>query len=146
MEKQKTKSPVLPDTITKQTLKEKPVDTTTTSFEDAKLTMLYCRYSPSNRYASGWWCNIHLTAYIQDAITGNKLSMISSLNIPVAPARHYFKCFNDSLTFILVFPKIPKSWVVFDFIEGHDKTSFTSYGILRNDSGIYRIIVKCGSI
>ncbi|MFA6923857.1 MAG: hypothetical protein WC223_06330 [Bacteroidales bacterium] len=120
----------------------KPIGLTVTSTEDAPVTMLYCRYTTSPKYNCGWWVNIYKTCILQDTISGKSIKMITAINIPYAPSKHFLKKLGDSLTFILVFPRIPKDWVVFDFIEGRSEDSLSSHGILRNDSGIYRIQVS----
>ena len=135
MEKIKTKIKV------KKALKVKPDIKSCSSTEDSPLTYLHCRYNPSTKYGAGWWVNIHKSCFIRDVVSGEKLKLVTAINIPFSPAKHYLRDLNDSLNFVIVFPGIPKHWLAFDFIEGACENDLSSHGIVRNDSGIYKIIV-----
>lgn len=118
---------------------KKPIINPLTFAEEQAYTFIHCRYTTSPVYDSGWWVNIGSMSFIQNKISGEKLNMVMAINIPYAPQKHYLKNLGDTLSFILVFPQIPKDWLVFNFIEDSSKNSFKSYGITRNDIGIYRI-------
>ena len=114
-----------------------------TSAEDMHYTTLNCRYTTSPKYNCGWWVNIYKPSYLVDMISGKRLEMISAFNIPLAPQRHYLKSLGNSLSFTLVFPQVPKDWLIFQFIEGGIAENPLSSGpIARNEDGVYNVIVS----
>lgn len=111
--------------------------------EESPFTMLYCNYTTSPKFISGWWVNIWKTSYLVNRGLSETLELLNAINIPYAPGRHYFKKFGDTLKFVLIFPQVPKHWYVFDFIEkckGED--GLTINGIKKNSSGIYRVTIS----
>jgi hypothetical protein len=112
-----------------------------TSVEDSHYTTLHCRYTTSPKYGSGWWVNICENSFLEDVVSGSRIKMISAFNIPFSPAKHYFKKYGESLSFILVFPHVPKDWAAFKFIEVTSGSPLSSAGILRKDSGVYSVTV-----
>jgi len=113
------------------------------SIEDMHYTTLHCRYTTSPKYHSGWWVNIYKPSYLVNLVSGQRLEMISAFNVPLAPQRHYLKSFGDSLCFTLVFPQVPKDWLIFKFVEGGTpENSLSSGPITRNKSGVYNVIVS----
>lgn len=135
-------------------IKEKPVDDNSkvivktgikisTSLEDRQYTTLNCRYTTSPKYNFGWWVNIYNPSYLVDMISGKRIEMISAFNIPLSPERHYLKSFGASLSFTLVFPQVPKDWLIFKFIEGGSSENALSSGpIARNEGGVYNVNVS----
>jgi hypothetical protein len=112
------------------------------SFEEEGFTYLHCTYITSPKFIGGWWVNIHKTSFL---VGGNneKLEMLHAMNIPLAPERHYLKKFGDYLQFTLIFPKIPASWKVFDFVEECiSNDGLTVRNIPRNSTGAYSLVVK----
>ncbi len=110
--------------------------------EESPFTMLYCKYTTSPKFISGWWVNIWKTSYLVNRGTSETLELLNAINIPYAPDRHYFKKFGDTLNFVLIFPQIPKHWYVFDFIEKcKSDDGLTINGIKKNNSGIYRVTI-----
>jgi len=120
----------------------KPEPDTLTFIKEAQYTMLYCRYTTSSKYQSGWWVNIRKTCYLQDVVTNEKIILLTAINIPIAPAKYYFNKLGDSLNFLLIFPRIPKNWLAFNFVESGGSNSLSSQGIVCNHSGIYKITVS----
>jgi len=86
------------------------------------------------RYVSGWWVNIHNTIYIKPADSYVKLPLVSVVNIPVAPAKYYFKNSKDIKAFTLYFPPLSKRTKSIDIIENESSGSawFNFYGIKLN--------------
>ena len=124
------------------------------SAEEEGFTYLHCTYHTSPKYSGGWWVNINEASYLIDTTTGEELKLLQALNIPMAPERHYLKRFGDSLQFTLMFPAIPKTWKIFDFIEKtrptitHKNGAFEASdglairNIARNNSGVYRVVIS----
>lgn len=133
-----------------------------TDYEEAGYTYLHCTYFTSPRYHGGWWVNI-----TEDCVLTNgdaSLKMLNAMNIPLAPKKHYFKKFGDSLQFTLIFPAIPDSWTTFDFKEYTQRQRFVErkfdpemgiitesvqesgglfiHNITRNNSGVYRVLIQ----
>ena len=111
------------------------------SAEEQSYTFLHCKYTTSPEYLDGWWVNIYKTSCLICRGANENLEMLHALNIPLAPEKHYFKRFGDTLTFTLIFPKVPKTWNVFDFIEKSGGGGLRVLGIRRNSSGIYRVAI-----
>lgn len=108
--------------------------------EESSFTMLYCKYITSPKYTAGWWVNIWKTSYLVNSSTNESLALLNAINIPLAPEKHYLKKFGDSLDFVLVFPKIPAHWQVFNFIEKcNNEEGLAINGIVKNNTGIYRV-------
>ena len=108
--------------------------------EEEAFTLLHCKYITSPKFQCGWWVNIYKTSYLKHMASNETLEMLHAIGIPYAPEKHYLQKFGDSLSFTLVFPKIPKHWDYFNFIEicnGEDGLSINN--IKRNNSGIYRV-------
>ena len=113
------------------------------SFEEEGFTYLHCTYITSPKYVSGWWVNMHQTSYLTTGKGDEKLTMLNAMNIPLAPKKHYFKKFGDSLKFTLIFPAVPKQWKVFDFVEdcaGSDGLNIKN--ITRNSTGVYKVFIS----
>lgn len=133
-----------------------------TAFEEEGYTYLHCTYITSPRYTSGWWVNINADCYLTNG--KEEIKMRNAMNIPLAPQKHYFKKFGDSLQFVLIFPAVPKSWNTFNFIERTQPTiirerkfdadlgGFTESlqeskglyinNIERNSTGVYKVIIQ----
>jgi len=133
-----------------------------TSFEEEGFTYLHCTYFTSPHYTSGWWVNINEDSYLTNG--KEEIKMLNAINIPLAPKKHFFKRFGDSLQFVLIFSAIPKSWNTFSFIERSQTTirqeiefdpslgkaivtlqkskGLYINNIKRNDTGAYKVIIK----
>jgi hypothetical protein len=111
-------------------------------FEEEGFTYLHCTYYTSPKYESGWWVNIYPTSFLMGG-NNQKLEMLHAINIPIAPEKHYLKKFGDYLKFTFIFPKIPTSWKLFDFIEECTSgNGLAVYNIPRNNVGAYNVVVK----
>ena len=133
-----------------------PTNEIISSAEEDGYTYLHIRYFATheelvNDYS---WINISTESFLYKKGAGVYLKLLHAINVPILPERHYFYSPNDSLDFILIFPPIPKSWSIFDFVENQEEqlllteqgfeNSFGIYmnNITRNDTGIYRIEIK----
>jgi hypothetical protein len=113
------------------------------SVEEEGFTYLHCTYYTSPKYKYGWWVNIYLTSYLVDCASGEKLSMMDALQIPIAPARHYLKKKGDCLSFTLIFPMVPKTWSSFDFLETcGSRGGLSIKNISTNHSGVYKVMIR----
>jgi len=119
---------------------EKPDIKEINSCEDLPITYLHCRFTAAPKYDFGCWVNINKDSYLIDPITKERLQLISAIGIPYYPGRLYLKNRGDSVNFTLIFPQIPKHWLVFNLKEHTPDMSYlSSVGIVRNDTGVYRI-------
>jgi hypothetical protein len=86
------------------------------------------------------YINLYPTTFLENKDTGARLQMLASFKMPISPVNHDFYYIGESLKFTLLFPKIPKHWKQFDFIEIAAKgIPFVVKNITRNDSGIYKL-------
>jgi hypothetical protein len=86
------------------------------------------------------YINLYPTTFLEDKDTGARLQMLASFNMPISPVNHDFYYIGECLKFTLLFPKIPKHWKHFDFIEIAARgIPFVVENITRNDSGIYQL-------
>ena len=133
-----------------------------TAFEEEGYTYLHCTYITSPRYTSDWWVNINADCYLTNG--KEEIKMLNAMNIPLAPKKHFFKKFGDSLQFVLIFTAVPKSWNTFNFIErtqptitrerkfdaalgGFTESLQASNGLYinnieRNSTGVYKVIIQ----
>jgi hypothetical protein len=103
-------------------------------------TIIHCRYVSKKKYLRGGWVNIFRTTYLYGPDGRERLSLATALNIPYAPARHFFKKTGELKSFTLVFPLLPKHWEWFSLREHTDMGSgFVYRKIMRNESGVYEI-------
>jgi len=121
-------------------------------YEEAAFTYLHCTYTTSPKYDNGWWVNIHRECYLTSIVSKDELLMINAIGIPLSPDRHYLQRRGDSITFTLIFPAIPKNWILFDLEERGATTptirtrnvilasgSLSIRNIQRNDTGVYHV-------
>lgn len=120
------------------------LDDVRTSSEERGYTYLHCTFYTSPKYTWGWWVNIFLTSYLVDKLSTDRLELIDAINIPISPDKHYLKHKGDCLNFTLVFPHIPKNWIMFDFIEivKYGAEGMRINNIARNNSGVYKVVIS----
>jgi hypothetical protein len=64
------------------------------------------------------------------------------MDIPYAPQKHFLQCAGDFLRFTLIFPALPKECKTFDFIEECSERGLSARGIIKRESGIYKVQVS----
>lgn len=84
--------------------------------------------SVNNRTKDGYyeWVTLDRNAYIM--ANGQKFALLKTEGIETSPNRTYFSDVNETITFKLYFPALPKNTSNFDFIESID-SSWKIYGI-----------------
>jgi hypothetical protein len=88
-------------------------------------------YIAKDIYINGGWIGIAPATFIEDAVTGQRFTMLSSENIPIAPVHHHFETSKDWRYFSLIFPPIPKSDCILNIIEEENGSpnDFNYFGI-----------------
>lgn len=87
-------------------------------------------FNYNNSYSQAGWVTISPRTYIVDQ-QGNRHYMIRAEGIPTEPQKHYFNSANESLTFTLVFDRLPVGTTSFSLIES-DSSSWKFYNININ--------------
>jgi hypothetical protein len=70
--------------------------------------------------------------FIRPVNTGMQLTMVQAVNIPVAPAKHWYKNKSQCLYYTLYFPALPDDVVAIDIIEreaARPNNYFNFYGV-----------------
>lgn len=85
----------------------------------------------ANRFS---WVCIEPETFIRPVNTGIKLTMVQAVNIPIAPAKHWFKNRSQCLYYTLYFPALPLDVAAIDIIERevacpHNYCNFNFYGV-----------------
>ena len=89
-------------------------------------------YKPPNHYDKGGWIQIDGDTYITTDGGKTKLKLIESVDIPIAPEKHYFTEANATHIFSLIFPKISPKVKTLDVIERNEPgTYFNLYQLDR---------------
>lgn len=103
-------------------------------------TLIHCRYVSQDRYKNGGWVNIYKSTFLVNTDTRDMLAMTQAFNVPVHPARHFFKEAGQLKQFTLLFPPVPRHWGRFHLLEiAESGGGFRVCDIKRNDSGVYRV-------
>jgi hypothetical protein len=91
-------------------------------------------YQATSYYIKGGWVRIDKNTFIRVKATGEKLTMVRTENIPIAPNRLDFKSSQDWLYFSLYFPPLQKNANLIDLIEAEpgDSTDFNYFDIKLN--------------
>ena len=117
--------------------KYNPSCNTTSTNQGCKITQVqlnqnYTRVTLNynNYYSQAGWVTISPRTYIVDQ-QGNRHYMIRAEGIPTEPQKHYFNSANESLTFTLVFDRLPVGTTSFNLIES-DSSSWKFYNININ--------------
>ena len=93
-------------------------------------TVLYATYTASERFAKGGWVNLSGSTYLLDRWRNKKYYILRAEGIPLQPERHYFDYAGQSLSFRLIFPRLPTNVSKVDLIECPDRHDcFNTYGI-----------------
>lgn len=103
-------------------------------------TLIHCSYVSQDKYKNGGWVNIFPSTFLVNPDTKDMLALAQAYNVPVSPARHYFKEAGQLKQFTLLFPQVPKHWKRFHLLEVADKGGgFRVTDITRNDRGVYQV-------
>ena len=103
-------------------------------------TLIHCSYVSQDKYKNGGWVNIYKSTFLVNPDTKDMLALAQAYNVPVSPARHYFKEAGQLKQFTLLFPQVPKHWKRFHLLEVADKGGgFRVTDITRNDRGVYQV-------
>ena len=103
-------------------------------------TLVHCSYVSQDKYKNGGWVNIFPSTFLVNPDTKDMLALAQAYNVPVSPARHYFKEAGQLKQFTLLFPQVPKHWRRFHLLEVADKGGgFRVTDITRNDRGVYQV-------
>ena len=103
-------------------------------------TLVHCSYVSQDKYKNGGWVNIFPSTFLVNPDTKDMLALAQAYNVPVSPARHYFKEAGQLKQFTLLFPQVPKHWKRFHLLEVADKGGgFRVTDITRNDRGVYQV-------
>lgn len=127
--------------IPQELLQEMPDELTV--LEEAGYTLLHCTYVAKSLYVNGGWVNIWPNTWLEQDTTGDRLTLLHALGIPLAPARYYFKAACQVKRFTLVFPQLPESWDYFTLKEQTDTgLGFVVSDIRRNGWGVYHVTLQ----
>jgi hypothetical protein len=105
-------------------------------------TLIHCRYVSKKKYRNGGWVNILPTTYLINADTGERLTLVQAMDIPVSPDRHVFGRAGEWKSFTLLFPRIPAFWKRFHFVEVAGVGGFSVRDMIRNEKGVYHLVLK----
>jgi len=98
----------------------------------------------SPKYINGGWVQMNIDSFIRPVGSSLHLKLISAVNIPIAPAMHYFKTKQDFLCYTLVFPALPCGTKSIDIIEKEiagDRSYFNFYGVSMQKVYTERLLV-----
>ena len=95
--------------------------------EFSEQTRIEFYYKPPSRYDKGGWIQIDGETYITTDGGKTKLKLIESVDIPIAPEKHYFTEANTTHIFWLIFPKISPKIKTLDIIERNEPGSYFNF-------------------
>ena len=103
-----------------------------TQVEEGELTVIHFITRPNVvNYTIGWWVNVIGSIFIRPCGTNDKLGLVLAHNIPVAPAKYYFKNAHEQLHFTLFFPALPKGTTHIDIVEEEGSNRIGLYNFYR---------------
>jgi hypothetical protein len=106
-------------------------------------TIIHCKIKAYEIFQQGGWANISPNTYLLNRESNERLKLIYTENIPLAPHRHFFRHPKDCLHFTLLFKKIPETWKTFCLYEETALgDGFFVSEIAKNKSGVYRISIN----
>ena len=127
--------------LPRELLQNRPEERTV--WEEAGYTLIHCTYVAKAIYVNGGWINIWPSTWLEPDASGDRLLLLHALEIPLAPARHYFKAAGQVKRFTLVFPQLPESWDYFTLKEQTDTgLGFVVSNIRRNSWGVYHVTLQ----
>jgi len=95
--------------------------------EFSEQTRIEFFYKPPSHYDKGGWIQIDGDTYITPDGGKTKLKLIESVDIPIAPEKHYFTEANATHIFSLIFPKISPKVKTLDVIERNEPGSYFNF-------------------
>ena len=95
--------------------------------EFSEQTRIEFYYKPPSRYDKGGWIHIDGETYITTDGGITKLKLIESVDIPIAPEKHYFTEANTTHIFWLIFPKISPKIKTLDIIERNEPGTYFNF-------------------
>ena len=93
-------------------------------------TIVYCTHTAPFLYEKGGWVNIRPGTYLRDRATRKKYKLISAIGIPLSPSKHFYSAQGQTLSFRLVFSRLPSNCSLIDLVEcENNKECFNFYGV-----------------
>ncbi len=103
------------------------IEKTETQTDEGELTVIHFITTPNAvKYHAGWWVQLQPTIFIRPCGTKEKFGLVLAHNIPIAPAKYFFRNKVEQLHFTLFFPALPKGVSHIDIIE-QEGGSVTQY-------------------
>ncbi|RAR73797.1 hypothetical protein [Flavobacterium aciduliphilum] len=100
-------------------------------------------YIAPKQYINGGWIQIDAGCFIRPIGSEVRYKMVSTINIPIAPAKYYFKSKGQVHHFSLIFPALPKNVKQIDIIEKLAEGTFFNFfrvALQHNAPTLIRII------
>lgn len=100
-------------------------------------------YIAPKQYINGGWIQIDAGCFIRPIGSEVRYKMVSTINIPIAPAKYYFKSKGQVHHFSLIFPALPKNVKQIDIIEKLAEGTFFNFfrvALQHNAPTVIRII------
>ncbi len=100
-------------------------------------------YISPRKYVNGGWIQLDSGCYIRPIGSQVHYKLVSAINIPLAPAKYYFKSKGQVHQFTLVFPALPKNVKQIDIIESLAEGTFFNFfrvALQHNAPTLIRII------
>jgi hypothetical protein len=98
-------------------------------------------YKAPNSYVNGGWVQMSPECFIRPWRSSTKYPLVKAENIPLAPAKHYFKKQQELLSYSLYFPELPEGTKTIDIIESDSPglNWFNFYGVSLENAKKSRI-------
>lgn len=110
---------------------------------DDDFTRIDFVYISPKMYANGGWIQIKSGCFIRPVGYDTRYKMIQANNIPIAPAKYYFKSSGQVHHFTLLFPPLPKNVNQIDIIEKLGEGTYFNFfrvALQHNQPTLIRII------
>jgi hypothetical protein len=106
--------------------------------EIEKQTIIHCTHHAERRFILGGWIYIHPKTCLMNDHGLGVLPLEFAIGVPLAPDKHLYNGYDESLKFTLVFKGIPASWLSFTLVEkAEEGEGFCIRNIKRNGVGVY---------
>jgi hypothetical protein len=108
--------------------------------EVEKQTIIHCTHHAERRFILGGWINIHPNTCLMNDHGLGVLPLEYAIGVPLAPDKHLYNGYDESLKFTLVFKGIPANWLSFTLVEkAEEGEDFCIRNIKRNGVGVYYV-------
>jgi hypothetical protein len=110
---------------------------------DDEFTRIDFVYIAPKMYVNGGWIQIDSGCFIRPIGSEIRYKMVSAINIPIAPAKYYFKSKGQVHHFSLLFPALPKNVKQIDIIEKLGEGTYFNFfrvTLQHNEPTLIRII------